>query len=147
MNWKLKRFNELEIEEIYKILMIRNKVFIVEQKCAYQDCDNKDKNSYHLYLDDNGEIVAYLRILEKGISYEETSIGRLLVNKKYRNNGIAREMITKAINFIEETLMQTQVRISAQVYLIKFYTSIGFKEVSKPYLEDDIPHIEMLYNS
>jgi len=101
LNWKLKRFNELEIEEIYKILMIRNRVFIVEQKCVYQDCDNKDKNSYHLYLEDNSHIVAYLRILKKGISYEQVSIGRLLVNKKYRHKGIAREMITKAINFIE----------------------------------------------
>lgn len=147
MNWKLKRFNELEIEEIYKILMIRNRVFIVEQKCVYQDCDNKDKNSYHLYLEDNSHIVAYLRILKKGISYEQVSIGRLLVNKKYRHKGIAREMITKAINFIEQDLMQTQIRISAQLYLINFYKSIGFKEMSQPYLEDGISHIEMIYNS
>lgn len=71
MNWKIKKFNELNIEEIYKILALRNEIFIVEQECPYLDCDDKDLNSYHLFLTENGQIVSYLRILEKGVSYDE----------------------------------------------------------------------------
>lgn len=103
MNWHVKKFKELKCEEIYKILQIRNKIFIVEQKCAYQDCDDRDKKSYHVYVEDKGEIVSYLRILPRKVSYNEVSIGRVLVNKNYRGKGIAREMMIKAINFIKKT--------------------------------------------
>lgn len=146
MKWKLKKFEELKTEEIYKILKIRNEVFIVEQQCAYQDCDDKDKKAYHLYLEDEGEIVSYLRILEKGVSFDEASIGRVLVKKKYRSKGISREMMIKAIEFIEQSLNETEIKIQAQSYLINFYGSLGFKESSNEYLEDNIPHIDMLYN-
>ncbi|WML32898.1 GNAT family N-acetyltransferase [Clostridium sp. OS1-26] len=145
MNWELKKFEELKVEEIYKILKIRNEVFIVEQQCAYQDCDSKDENSYHLYLENNGEIIAYLRILKKGVSYDEISIGRVLVHKKYRGKGISREMMLKAIKFIELNLNEKEIKIQAQSYLVNFYGSLGFKETSNEYLEDNIPHIDMLY--
>lgn len=145
MNWELKKFKELKVEEIYKILEIRNEVFIVEQKCAYQDCDGKDENAYHLYLQDNDKIIAYLRILKKGVSYDEISIGRVLVHKNYRGKGIAREMMLKAINFIELNLNEKEIKIQAQSYLVNFYKSLGFKETSNEYLEDNIPHIDMLY--
>ncbi|QBD86012.1 GNAT family N-acetyltransferase, partial [Clostridium tetani] len=145
MNWHVKKFKELRCEEIYKILQIRNEVFIVEQKCAYQDCDGKDKKSYHLYLEDKGEILCYLRILPKKVSYNEVSIGRVLVNKNYRGKGIAKEMMIKAINFIEKNLNEKEIKIQAQCYLFNFYKSLGFKEISNEYLEDNIPHIDMLY--
>lgn len=145
MNWELKKFEELKVEEIYQILKIRNEVFIVEQQCAYQDCDGKDENSYHLYLQDNGEIIAYLRILKKGVSYDEISIGRVLVHKNYRGKGISREMMLKAINFIELNLNEKEIKIQAQSYLVNFYRSLRFKEASNEYLEDNIPHIDMLY--
>lgn len=145
LNWELKRFEELKSEEIYKILKIRTEVFIVEQQCAYQDCDGKDENSYHLYLEEDGEIACYLRILEKGLSFDEVSIGRVLVNKNYRGKGISREMMLKAINFIEQNLNETEIKISAQAYLVNFYGGLGFKEASEEYLEDNIPHIDMLY--
>ena len=145
MNWNVKKFEELKCEEIYKILQIRNKIFIVEQKCAYQDCDGKDKKSYHLYLEDKGEIISYLRILPRKVSYNEVSIGRVLVNKNYRGMGIARKMMIKAINFIEKNLGEKEIKIQAQCYLIDFYKSLGFKEISNEYLEDNIPHIDMLY--
>jgi ElaA protein len=147
LNWKLKKFEELECKEIYEILKIRNEVFIVEQQCAYQDCDGKDKYAYHLYLEDNGEIISYLRILEKGISYDEVSIGRVLVSKNFRGKGTSRDMMLKAINFIEQDLKETKIKISAQAYLINFYGSLGFKETSREYLEDNIPHIDMLYSN
>lgn len=145
MNWELKKFEELKVEDIYKILKIRNEVFIVEQQCAYQDCDGKDEKSYHLYLKDQDEIAGYLRIIPKGISFNEISIGRVLVNKRYRGKGIAREMMLKALDFIERELKEAEVKISAQVYLINFYRSLGFKETSKEYLEDNILHIDMTY--
>ncbi|UPA29122.1 GNAT family N-acetyltransferase [Terrisporobacter glycolicus] len=145
MNWKIKKFNELNIEEIYKILALRNEIFIVEQECPYLDCDDKDLNSYHLFLRENGEIVSYLRILEKGVSYDEISIGRVAVKKSYRGKGISRKMMQKAIEFIENNLSENTIKIQAQAYLLDFYSSLGFKAVSEEYLEDNIPHIDMIY--
>lgn len=145
MEFKLKRFNELTVEELYKLLRVRNEVFVVEQDCVYQDCDNKDYEAYHLFCEDECEIIGCLRILNRGVSYEEMSIGRVLVKEKYRHTGISREMMLKALKFIEEELMETEVRISAQVYIKKFYENAGFKVVSEEYLEDNIPHVQMLY--
>ncbi|WP_250675768.1 GNAT family N-acetyltransferase [Paraclostridium ghonii] len=145
MEWKLKKYEELNIGELYEILSARVEVFVVEQKCPYQDLDFKDKSSYHLFAQENGKIVAYLRILEKGISFEEVSIGRVLITKEYRGKGLARDMMLKAIEFIENNLNESEIKISAQAYLIEFYKSLGFKEVSDVYLEDDIPHLDMLY--
>ena len=145
MNWKIKKFNELNIEEIYKILALRNEIFIVEQECPYLDCDDKDLNSYHLFLTENGQIVSYLRILEKGVSYDEISIGRVAVKKSYRGKGISRKMMLKAIEFIENNLSENTIKIQAQAYLLNFYSSLGFKAVSEEYLEDNIPHIDMIY--
>lgn len=145
MEWKIKKYNELTIEELYSILKARIEVFVVEQNCSYQDCDGKDKKAYHLFLEDNGDVIAYTRILEKGISYDEVSIGRFLVKDKYRRKGLAKEMLKRAINFIEETLNEKSIRLSGQVYIKGLYKSFGFEEVSDIYLEDNIPHVEMLY--
>lgn len=145
MVWKIKKFDELNAEEIYEILKIRNQVFIVEQQCPYLDCDGRDMKSYHLFLENNNEIAAYLRIIEKGVSYNEISIGRVLVNSKYRGKGLARDMMKEAIGYISNQLNETSIRIEAQAYLIDFYKSLGFKQTSKVFLEDNIPHIEMLY--
>ncbi len=108
MEWKLKKFKELSVEEMYEILRVRDQVFIVEQECPYQDIDSKDKNAYHLFAHDNGIIIAYLRILEKGISYNEISIGRVLINKDYRGKGLARELMLKAIEFIENNMNEKE---------------------------------------
>ena len=145
MQWKIKEFDKLNVEEVYEILKLRSEVFVVEQQCIYEDCDDKDKRSYHLFGEDNGKIVAYLRILEKGISYDEISIGRVLTNKQYRGRGLAKQMMLKAIEFIESSLNEKTIRISAQEYLLNFYSSLRFVKVSEVYLEDNIPHVEMLY--
>lgn len=141
----IKEFKELTAEELYEILKLRINIFIVEQNCPYEECDDKDKNSYHLYLKEDDKILAYLRVVKKGISYDEISIGRVVVNSKYRGQNLGRELMTKAINFITEKLKEKNIRISAQLYLEEFYKSFGFKSVSSQYLEDNIPHIEMLY--
>ncbi|MCB2288274.1 GNAT family N-acetyltransferase [Clostridium sp. CS001] len=145
MNWEVKKFNELTGQEVYEILKLRNEVFVVEQQCIYQDCDDKDKKAYHLFGEENGEIVAYLRILKKNISYNEISIGRVLTNKTHRGRGLGKEMMLNAMEFIEKHLGEKTIRISAQQYLFKFYSNLGFVKVSEEYLEDEIPHIEMLY--
>lgn len=145
MNWEMKKFNELSGEEIYEILKLRSEVFVIEQQCIYEECDGKDNKSYHLFAKENGQIIAYLRILEKGVSYNEISIGRVLTDKKYRGKGLAKQMMLRAIEFIENNLNEKVIRISAQEYLINFYSSLGFVRVSEVYLEDNIPHIEMLY--
>lgn len=145
MNWEIKKFEELKTEELYEILKIRSTVFVIEQQCIYQDVDDRDKRAYHLFAMENGKVVTYLRILGKGISYSEVSIGRVLIDNNYRGRGLARELMLKAIDFIENDLKEEIIRISAQEYLINFYRSLGFKIVSDVYLEDDIPHIEMLY--
>lgn len=145
MNWKLKNFNELSCEEMYNILKIRSEVFIIEQTCVYQDCDGKDKKAAHLFLEDNNEIIAYCRIFGKGIVYNEASIGRVLVNKNYRKKGFANELMAKAIAFVENTLNESEIKIQAQAYLVDFYGSHGFKGISDEYLEDDIPHVDMIY--
>lgn len=145
MNWKIKRFQELTKEELYEIIKTRNEVFVIEQQCFYQECDGKDKNAYHLFAEENSKMIAYLRILEKGASYDEISIGRVLVCKDYRKKGLAKNMMLKAIEFIENELKEKSIRISAQEYLINFYKSLGFEKVSDVYLEDGIPHLEMLY--
>ncbi|MBU5592225.1 GNAT family N-acetyltransferase [Clostridium sp. MSJ-4] len=145
MNLFIKKFHELSLEELYDILALRSEIFVVEQNCIYEDCDGKDKFAYHLYYKEKDEILAYSRILDKGISYGEISIGRVVVNKNHRRKGLAEKMMKKAIEFVEKDLRESSIRLSAQVYAKGLYESVGFKEVSEEYLEDNIPHIEMLY--
>ncbi len=145
MNYTFKKFDELKNIELYNILRLRNEVFIVEQECPYVDCDNKDIGAYHLLVEEDGKLLAYLRILDKGVSYDEVSIGRVIVTNECRGKGIAKEMMTKSLEFIKENLNENEVRISAQSYALKLYESVGFKIASEEYLEDDIPHIDMIY--
>ena len=133
MNWKIKRFEEMTTTELYEILRVRSEVFVVEQTCIYQDLDLKDKKAYHLFCENNGEIAAYLRILDKGVSYPEISIGRVLTRETNRRIGLARVMMQKAISFVEEELSEMQIRISAQLYLKQFYESLGFLITSEVY--------------
>ncbi|HEY4623819.1 MAG TPA: GNAT family N-acetyltransferase [Solibacillus sp.] len=144
MNFTLKTFNQLTNTELYNILQERTNVFVVEQNCPYPEVDGKDVQSYHLYKEDNGEIVAYLRILPPGVSYAELSIGRVLVKKEYRGQKLARELMAYALQFIEEELNETTVKIQAQDYLRNFYSSFGFEAISEVYLDDGIPHVDML---
>lgn len=145
MNWQIKSFEQLDTEELYEILKARYEVFTVGQKCLYQDCDDKDQRSYHLFLKEGMRIIAYLRIVEKGISYDVVSIGRVMIVESHRNKGLARDMLEFAIEFIKRELNENIIKISAQEYLLDFYKSLGFKQVSDVYLEVCIPHINMIY--
>ena len=145
MNWKIKRFEDLDIKELYEILRVRAEVFVVEQTCVYQDVDLKDFHAWHLFCEKEDEICAYLRILDAGVSYPEVSIGRVLTRDNIRHQGAAREMMVYAMDYIQKTLHIECIRISAQKYLQHFNESLGFNACSEVYLEDDIPHIEMVW--
>ncbi|WP_421377927.1 GNAT family N-acetyltransferase [Bacillus salacetis] len=144
MSWNLKKFDELTNTELYNLLKERTQVFVVEQNCPYLEVDGKDPFSYHLYKEDNEEIIAYLRILPAGVSYQEVSIGRVFVKKEYRGQGLAEELMSKGLEFIQKELNETTVKIQAQDYLRRFYNSFGFQAISETYLEDNIPHVDML---
>ncbi len=143
----IKKFHELNTEELYQILKLRSDVFVVEQKCYYPDCDGKDRHAHHLFVEQNNHIVGYLRILEKGQTFDTIAIGRVVVDPDYRGIGLARHMMNKALLFIDEYLHQKNVKISAQQHLTNFYESVGFVSISESYLEDGIPHIDMEYGA
>jgi ElaA protein len=145
MNWHIKKFDELSLNELYGILQLRSEVFVVEQDCVYQDLDDKDQVSCHLFLEDDGEIIAVSRIIPEGISYDEMSIGRVVVKKSHRGKGFSKAMMEKAIGYIINDLDKSKIKLSGQAYLEKFYTDLGFERVSDCYLEDGIDHFEFLF--
>jgi ElaA protein len=141
---KFKTYEALTKDELYQILHLRNEVFVVEQACPYQDIDGKDLDAYHLLMFDDQQLIGYLRILKPGTSYEEASIGRVIIKKSHRDKRLGRVLMQESIDFVQNELNLQTLRISAQCYLEKFYTSLGFARVSEDYMEDDIPHLEML---
>ena len=144
MNWILKKFDDLTSNELYAIMQLRNEVFVVEQNCVYQDADNKDLVSYHFMGWANNKLMAYTRILPPGVAYtKEPSIGRVVTSPSARGSGIGRELMEKSIEELYKLFGETPIKIGAQLYLLKFYTSLGFQQTSSIYLEDDIEHIEM----
>ncbi len=146
MTWILKAFEDLTPLELYKILQLRNEVFIVEQNCPYQDMDNKDLKAMHLMGMRNDTLLAYSRLLSPGISYSESSIGRVVSSPSVRKTGIGKELMEENIKRIRELFHTDTIRIGAQQYLKKFYESFGFFQEGPSYLEDNIPHITMLRN-
>jgi ElaA protein len=143
MKWITKPFDQLTVRELYGILQLRAKVFIVEQNCAYQDLDDTDKLSWHLYGEEDGEIVAYARLIPQDIKYPEASIGRVVTDPSIRRKNMGRELMRQAITKCDELFNTKKITISAQCYLKKFYNELGFKEEGKEYEEDFIPHIKM----
>ncbi len=140
----LKRFEELTVFELYRILALRNEVFVVEQNCPYQDLDDKDQNSLHLFKMDAGVCIAYARLLPSGLSYPEASIGRVVTSKIVRGRGYGIALMKEAIQTIKTAFNPSSIRISAQLYLKTFYESFGFQQDGDGYLEDGIPHIPMI---
>lgn len=143
-HWCCKTFNELSVDELYGILKLRIDVFIIEQQCIFQDADNKDQYSHHLFCTSNNTVVAYTRLIPAGKSYEEISIGRVATASQFRNEGLGKELMKRSIDSIWEIYGKQPIRIGAQLYLKRFYESFAFKQVSEIYLEDNIEHIEMI---
>lgn len=144
IEWKYKHFDELTNTELYSILSLRNKVFVVEQNCIYDDTDDKDLQCWHLSAWQKSNLVAYARVLPAGISFPESSIGRVITNHSHRKNGLGKELMKRAIEKIQTGFNEKKIRIGAQCYLVKFYNQLGFVVDSEEYLEDGIPHVEML---
>ncbi|MGL5230584.1 MAG: GNAT family N-acetyltransferase, partial [Cetobacterium sp.] len=140
-----KKFNELTLEELYEILKLRSEVFVVEQKCIYNDIDGKDLTSSHIMIKENGKIKAYLRALQPGVSYEDASLGRVLVSPDARGKGYAKVIVTKGVEYILNNFNTIKITIGAQEYLKNFYSEIGFKPISEVYDEDGIPHLDMTF--
>ena len=139
----IKSFEELNKTEFYQIVQLRIAVFIIEQDCPYPDLDDLDQESQHLWIEDQNEIVSYLRITPAGSRFLEPSLGRIVTKQNYRCKGFAEILIEHSINHICADNPKA-IRISAQSYLKKYYEKFGFFKASEEYLEDNIPHIEML---
>lgn len=143
IQWKIKRFESLSLDELYAILQLRSEVFVVEQNCVYQDIDYKDQKAIHLFGEYEGEMVAYARLFKPNDYFEKASIGRVIVKPSHRHLKLGHELMREAIQAVKMSFGESQITISAQLYLKKFYESHGFLATSEVYLEDDIPHIEM----
>lgn len=146
MNWHIKAFTELSLQELYQLLQLRSEVFVVEQDCVYQDIDGKDQAAFHVLGFHKDEMIAYARIFKPKDYFEEASIGRILVKEIYRKDQVGHRLLDYAVNYIQLTLNEKSIRISAQKYLIGFYQKHGFQVDGEGYLEDGIPHINMVLN-
>lgn len=147
MIWNIKPFAELTVDELYRILQARCAVFIVEQSCPYLDADGLDTDSIHLFAEEDNELAAYCRITPKGTRFPEMSIGRVITPARYRGTGLGRELMARSIRYVTKELGEPAIRISGQSYLRRFYESFGFTVCSEEYLEDGIPHLELLYTT
>lgn len=146
VKWTLAPYEALSLDDLYDLIQARIEVFVVEQDCPYQDVDGRDRQSLHLFARGlNGDVLAYARITHPGVRFDEPSIGRVITTQAGRGQGFGRALMVRAVEAIESQYPQSPIRISAQQYLEAFYASLGFQTVSEPYLEDDIPHLEMLY--
>ena len=144
---QVKSFQELSLEEFHDIIALRIQIFIIEQNCPYQEVDGKDKLAHHLFFkNETDEIIAITRILPQGISYEEVAIGRVVVHEDYRGTGLGNQLMSDSMKFVRDKYGEVPVRLSAQKHLENYYGNHGFKSTGKEYLEDGIPHVEMLYN-
>jgi ElaA protein len=139
----VKKFEELDVNELYEIMQARAAVFVVEQECAYQDLDGVDKEAYHVYLREDGQMVAYLRVLDKGKRLDEVSVGRVISLK--RGLGLGKTLMQAGLQVAKEKFGAKVVKVGAQVQAKGFYESVGFRQVSGEYDEDGIPHIYMIY--
>lgn len=146
INWSCKAFDSLTPFELYSLLQLRNEVFVVEQNCVYQDCDDKDQRSYHFMGWKQNKLVAYTRLLPAELAYEETSIGRVVTSPSIRGTKIGKELMIRSIDKLHELFGKSPIRIGAQLYLKRFYEALGFIQNSNIYLEDGIEHIIMIRN-
>nr|WP_321221333.1 GNAT family N-acetyltransferase [uncultured Psychroserpens sp.] len=141
---KVKTINQLNTLELYDLLQLRSEVFVVEQDCVYQDLDGKDQKALHIIGFKNNKVVAYTRVFKPGDYFKNASIGRVVVSLNEREHKYGYDIMKASIQAIKTNFNETTIKISAQVYLKRFYNNLEFYEVGEEYLEDGIPHIGML---
>jgi len=144
MEINVKTFDQLTKRELYDILQLRSEVFVVEQDCVYQDMDGNDEKALHVLGTKDGKIVAYTRCFKPGFYFKEASIGRVIVKKSERKYKFGNDIMNASVVAIKNNYNTTLIKISAQCYLDKFYTNLGFNAIGEGYLEDGIPHIAMV---
>lgn len=137
----VKKFKELTVDELYEVYKLRSDVFVYEQNCVYKDIDEIDKDSIHVLLMDNEELVSYLRVIPKGKYYPEVRIGRVV--SKVRRKGYATIVLNKGIDIAKTELIADEIVLEAQVYAVDLYKKVGFEIISDEFLEDGIPHVKM----
>ena len=141
MELVVKHFSELTAKEQFEIYKLRVSVFVVEQKCPYQEVDDADRTAYHLWLKDADDIEAYARVLPQGAAFPTAAIGRVIAVK--RRCGLGGKIVEAAIRVAKATLHADKLTIEAQVYARSLYEKHGFQQSSEEFLEDGIPHIQM----
>ncbi|MDA0738023.1 MAG: GNAT family N-acetyltransferase [Nitrospirae bacterium] len=147
MQWQVSTFQQLALDQLFDFLQLRVSVFVVEQQCAYPELDEYDRHIETKHLsghDEAGQLMAYARICPPGLRFSEASVGRFVVKKEARRQGIGHQLLRVALNEIQSCWSEQSIRISAQDYLQKFYEQYGFVRVSDVYLEDGVPHVEMV---
>tara|TARA_B100000579_G_scaffold133346_1_gene107850 strand:- start:10019 stop:10477 length:459 start_codon:yes stop_codon:yes gene_type:complete len=143
MDYKWKNFDELSLDDLYAILNLRQKVFIVEQDCPYIDADYTDQDAFHLLGYQGNNLIAYLRAFKPGLKYEGSSMGRIVTEKNSRGIGLGKEIIKEGVRFLKKEYPSYEIVISAQHRLQHFYIELGFISRGDVYLEDNIDHIQM----
>lgn len=144
IDWHCKWFSELNTSELYRILQLRSRIFVVEQHCVYLDFDDRDQQALHLFATDGDIVVCGTRILPAGVSYPDCpSIGRVVVDKSYRSMGLGKLLMEKSIATCQTFFGDGPIRIAAQNHLRNFYESLGFNARGDIFDEDGIPHITM----
>ena len=136
-----KRFSQLDTSELYEILKLRFDVFVIEQECLYPEIDNLDQEAIHVYIKDGDEIVAYLRVLDRGIESEDVAIGRVIA--KRRRQGLGTLVLKEGIKAAKEYFDAERIYLEAQTYAKEFYKNLGFEQISDEFLLDGIAHIKM----
>jgi ElaA protein len=147
IQWEVKPFRQLSVDTLFELLQLRVDVFVVEQQCAYRELEEYDRHQETRHLSgrsEGGELIAYARLLPPGLRYSETNLGRFVVRADSRKQGIGHQLLESALQESARCWSHTPIRISAQDYLQAFYAQYGFVRVSDVYLEDGIPHVEMV---
>lgn len=147
IQWSVKLFPQLTVDQLFEVLQLRVNVFVVEQRCAYPELDVHDRHVETRHLlgqDESGQLIAYARLLPSGLTFSEVSMGRCVVRQGARGKGAGHQLLHAALDEIQTKWPGHAIRISAQGYLQNFYEQYGFMRVSDTYLEDGIPHVEMV---
>ncbi|WP_419798536.1 MAG: GNAT family N-acetyltransferase [Terasakiella sp.] len=148
INWFCLAFGDLNTDQLYEIMQLRVNVFIVEQNCPYPDLDGYDTQNgvQHIIGYQDGKIIAYARLLPAGVKYDYPSIGRVITHADYRKDGLGHRLMKTALNQCQILWPKHKIFIQAQQHLEGFYLKHGFQTCSETYLEDNIPHIDMIRN-
>jgi ElaA protein len=146
VRWTLAAFDALSLQQLYALLQLRSEVFVVEQACAFQDLDGTDAQAMHLLGHQGDALVAYARLFPAGIKYTEASIGRVTTRQSARGTGLGHALIREAMASLVSLWGAQPIRIGAQARLKAYYSQHGFVDVGKPYIEDGIDHLEMVWS-